>query len=223
MIGIVVGLIIVAAGVGMYLTALRGNYDTLRSARLNIELRNAMDLMINDIRRAGYVYFNTSVAPSTNPFMQTNTNINLVSTGCLLYAYDANGNSSVDSSDFFGFKQTGSAIAMRVGGSTNTGGCSVSNDGWEKITDDNTIIVDSLNFSLDYQCANVFTNTSELKSCSAGNTIYDTAKAGSSKTDLVEARQVTITLTGHHKSDNNLSMQLTQNIRVRNDRILTVP
>jgi type IV pilus assembly protein PilW len=226
MIGMAIGLIIVAAAATVYVTTVRGGADTLRSAKLNIELRGAMDIMVAEIRRAGYLWFDADTDLSTNPFMQANTNLTLVGSDCLLFAYDANANNVADTSDQFGFKKNGSKVSMRLGGTapSTSAGCSAAGDSWEGITDDNIIIVDTLTFAVTYQCLNSKTGAgSANQACATGNAIYNAASAAAVKSDLVEIRNVAITLVGHHKDDTQTSMSLSQSVRVRNDRVQTVP
>jgi len=226
MVGMAIGLIIVAAAASVYITTVRGGADTLRSAKLNSELRGTMDIMVAEIRRAGYIWFDANTNLSSNPFMQTNTNLTLLGSDCILFAYDADGNSVANTSDQFGFKKNGSKVSMRLGGTapSTSAGCSVVNDSWESITDDSSIIVDTLNFAVTYQCLNAQTGAASANQrCAAGNAIYDAANAAAVKSDLVEIRNVTISLVGHHKDDTLTRMSLSQSVRVRNDRIQTVP
>lgn len=226
MIGMAIGLLIVAAAASVYVTTVRGGADTLRSAKLNIELRSAMDIMVAEIRRAGYIGFNVNTSLSTNPFMQANTNLTLVGSDCILFAYDADGNNAANTSDQFGFKKNGAKVSMRLGGiaPSTSAGCNVANDSWESITDDSSIIVDTLTFAVTYQCLNAQTGAgSANQACITGNAIYDAASTAAVKSDLVEIRNVTISLVGHHKDDTLTRMSLSQSVRVRNDRIQTVP
>lgn len=222
MIGMTIGLIIVAAAGSIYITAMRGGTDATRSAKLNMELRGAMDAMVSEIRRAGYHYAITSTDTTANPFMQATTNLTLPSASCVLFSYDANQSGAANTADFFGFRQDGDAIGMRSGGDapTTSDGCMVGDDSWEKITDDNNVVVDTLSFTGTFQCWNTATNVSETASCAAGNAVYDGAAAGDR---LVEVRNVAIALTGHHKGDTSMQISLTQQVRVRNDKILPKP
>ena len=54
MIGILVGMLVVAAAIAIYVTTVRGSAETLRMVKLNQELSNIMAVMVSDIRRAGY-------------------------------------------------------------------------------------------------------------------------------------------------------------------------
>lgn len=223
MVGLAIGLIIVGAAATVYVNSIRSGSDTLRSAKLNMELRGAMDIMVAEIRRAGH--FNMAT-PSTNPFTQATTNLSNPSANCILFSYDADGSGTTNTADFFGFKSADSAVLMRFGGTapSTSAGCSVGSDSWERITDPNTVIVDTLTFAIAYQCLNAQTGLgSAAQPCSASNSVYDTAAAATSKSDLVEIRDVTISLVGHHKDDPLTTMSLSQSVRVRNDRIQTVP
>lgn len=229
MVGMTIGLIIVAAAGSIYITAMRGGADATRSAKLNMELRGAMDTMVSEIRRAGYFHTTTSTDTTANPFMQATSNLSIPSASCVLFSYDADQSGAINKEDFFGFKQNGDAISMRSGGDapTTSDGCAVGNDAWEKITDDNNVVVDTLSFTNTvttqddmFQCWNTDTNASETASCKTGNTVYDGATAGNR---LVETRSVTVALTGHHKADPLTKISLTQQVRVRNDKILVKP
>jgi len=229
MVGMVIGLIIVAAAGSIYLTAMRGGADATRSAKLNMEFRGAMNTMVSEIRRAGYHFTATSSDTTANPFMQATTNLSIPSASCILFAYDADQSGGSNSADFFGFKKNGDAVSMRSGGTapTTSDGCAASGDSWEKITDDNNVVVETLSFTNTvttqddmFQCWNTSTNLSETDSCIAGNAVYEGAAAG---TRLVETRSILVALTGHHKADPLTKISLTQQVRVRNDKILVKP
>jgi len=221
MVGLAIGLMIVGGATSVYVGAVRSGSDTLRSAKLNIELQGAMNMMVAEIRRAGYSNVTTSL--SNNPFTQTGTNMAIPSASCILFSYDRNGNGTVDSSDYMGFKMNGSAISMRYSGASTSAGCSVAGDSWESITDANSIVVDSLVFSVSAQCVDAQTGAaSASQACVTGQSVYDTATSAVDKSDLIEIRDVSISIAGHHKDDSTTHMTLTQSIKVRNDRIETV-
>jgi len=222
MIGLAIGLLIVGGATSVYVNAVRSSADTLRSAKLNIELQGALNMMVSEIRRAGYSNVTTTNL-NNNPFTQASTNIAIPSASCILIAYDHNGNGVVDPSDQIGFKKNGSAISMRYSGGSTSAGCSGAGDSWESITDSNSIIVESLIFSTSAQCLNAQTSASSAsQACIAGQTVYDTAASAAAKSDLVEIRNVTISIVGHHKDDATTRMTLTQSVKIRNDRIQTV-
>ena len=125
LVGLTVGLIVVGMVVSVYLTTLGTSGDTLRSSRLNQEMAAIMNIMINDIRRAGYANidgpdwdgggandYENLLEPSTNPFNQigstalevrdTATDVDQLSQGngnCIVYGYDASGSDADDDGD----------------------------------------------------------------------------------------------------------------------------
>lgn len=54
MIGVAVGILVLAATLSLYLMIAKGARENIRQARLNQELRAALEVMQQDIRRAGY-------------------------------------------------------------------------------------------------------------------------------------------------------------------------
>jgi prepilin peptidase dependent protein B len=226
MIALLIGLIIIAATINIYITTIRGSSDTLRSARLNHDLESAMSLMVNDIRRAGYWGGAIAGADSrNNPFATGAANIQSPAAGCILYTYDADGDGVVDSDEYYGFKLEGTNIRMRKTGAT-TANCT---DGtWETMNIDTgnsrseKVEIDSLTFDFDdpsapSKCKNVTTDTSENKSCATTTLVLTTGNS------IVETRQVTMTLSGHITGETSVSKTLTSTVKVRNDRVCTHP
>jgi len=240
MIALLLGLIIIAATIGIYITTIRGSSDTIRSARLNHDLDSAMSLMINDIRRAGYWGGAIAGADSrNNPFTTTVTNIQIHGNTCILYSYDSNGSGintpndltdDVDANEYYGFKLEGTNIRMRKSGATNAAaGCSNTgpND-WETMNIDTgnsrseKVEIDSLIFDFDdlstpSKCKNVTTVISENKSCATTSIALNTGDS------VVETRQVTIALRGHITGETSVQKSQLSNVKVRNDRIFTQP
>lgn len=146
MISIALGLLLLAAATAMTVSSMVMNADTLSSARLNQNLDSVMHIMVNDIRRAGH---------SGGVFDFANLeDLNIVSSSCVLYAYDVDGSGNLlDISDVgqfekFGFKLVGSEIHMRTNcaaGTTCATSCTTGT--WVPLTDDNIISISGLVFT----------------------------------------------------------------------------
>lgn len=54
MISLTVGLVILSGAIGLYASMVKSQSDNLAMTRLNQEMRAAMDLVVRDVRRAGY-------------------------------------------------------------------------------------------------------------------------------------------------------------------------
>lgn len=57
MVGLVVAMLVTIAASAVYVTTARGARDAVNATKLNHELRAALDVMVGDIRRAGYCEF----------------------------------------------------------------------------------------------------------------------------------------------------------------------
>jgi prepilin peptidase dependent protein B len=242
MVGLVVGLVVLAAISTVYLNTARGSRDTMNANRLNQDLRAVMDIMVADIRRAGY--WGTAVSGSTNPFtVRTSPATDIyVSTiaanqGCILYAYDATYNAAstsgiVDAVDFFGFRRNAADGSVETVTPTDTSAdCSAL--AGTKLTDPAVINVSVLTFSTaspgggepGSKCVNATTGVTWTAAVSTQAACLDTTATGyvapGASDDLAETRQITISITANHVSDTTLTRTLTESVLVRNNRIIT--
>lgn len=97
LIGSAIGLVIISAALGLFLTNLRGQADSTKLARLNQDLRAMMDIMVRDIRRAGFLTSQpiaNQESLQNNPFFdatttEATTDITILDGGnCIVYAYN---------------------------------------------------------------------------------------------------------------------------------------
>lgn len=177
MVGLAVGLIVAAAVISVYVNTLNTSGTTLRSSRLNQEMNAIMNIMVNDIRRAGYWGGSTTGDASINPFNLAATTLKvfswdgaaytdespLGSGGCIVYAYDLNSDgglddgSGADKNEGFGFRWKGAAnnaIEMKRG-HTDVQDCSDTDETWGPMTDTSFIAIDGLSFDLsNSKCVN---------------------------------------------------------------------
>lgn len=171
MIGLLVGLIVVAAGINIFTTSIRGQTDNINLTRLNQDMRAMMDIMARDIRRAGFVTSDpgTNFASlQNNPFFDdttsgATTDIVIYSVGgCIVYAYnrddDTNNDgvtdetpSAVDSNERLGFRLSNSELDMRLSGATNE---NCTDGSWQSITEPEVEIT-ALTFTLTSTTLNV--------------------------------------------------------------------
>ncbi len=139
MISIALGLLLLAAATAMTTKSMVMNGDTLKSVKLNQDLDSVIQVMVNDIRRAGY---------SGGVFdYADNEDLNIVNSSCVLYGYDLDQNGSLDNYEKFGFRLTGSEIEMRTtcnAGATCATDCTTGT--WAPLTDDARITVTGLAF-----------------------------------------------------------------------------
>lgn len=221
MIGSAIGLIVIAGAVQLYLLNLRATTDNLRLSRLNQELRATLDLLQNDLRRAGYWSFAPGVdSPADNPFQNQDNRLRLGHApgenddSCILYSYDANADGRVGvgaagSPNFtastanleqFGFRLRDGQIQMRSGGSV----FDCRSGSWQNVSDPDTEIT-ALHFTLTETCSNL---RDPEAACSGGD-------------PALLQRRVIVAIDGRSRSDTAVAHQLTSTVTVANDRLLT--
>jgi prepilin peptidase dependent protein B len=237
MIGLLVGLIVIAAGLNIFTTSIRGQTDNINLTRLNQDMRSMMDIMVRDIRRAGFwtsqpdlYIFTPLLNPQvqTNPFFDSTTNgattdLAVYNTGsCIVYAYNYDNDSPpvVDSSDRLGFRLNNDGeLQMRSSGSSNED-CNYGT--WESITEPEVEIT-ALAFTLTTATLNVTSMVNDKDGDDNGNGICDTGEACNTCTTgqaCLYVRNVAISLTGRLRDDNTVVQTITEQVRVRNDKYL---
>ncbi len=208
MIAILIGSLVVAATLTIYLTTIRGSSNTLKLTRLNQDLGVTMLIMTNEIRRAGYwggaiVGANLTLNPFSDVLVR---DFDGETDACITYSYDANAyddagydpdvdSATPDANEYFGFRLNGGAIQIKNSGTTSTDvAC---DDGvWVNLTDPEEITITDLQFTI--TADNTVTN-------SAGNTIT--------------ARRVAIILEGRSESDNEIVATMNDVVKIRNNLI----
>lgn len=146
MVGIAIGLFVVAAGILGVTTSLRENRQLLLEARLQQDLRAAMDLITRDTRRAGYwgnsvagiptaaasatsnphAAITVSTMPTRPTPVASTTPVSLTGEAAseISYRWDEDGDGSLDSDETYAFGMNEGKIRMRIGGG-----------GWQYVTD----------------------------------------------------------------------------------------
>lgn len=138
MIAMLIGLIITAGVIGIFVSNIKSSSDNIRMLRMNQELRGVMTLISDEIKRAGYSGF--SGGSTSSGFM---ADFDWYSaTNCLRYSYDEDGDGSLDTDERFGFRLGTGAAAGQIqwmSGGTSSTDCAGS--GWESITDTNIVTI----------------------------------------------------------------------------------
>jgi prepilin peptidase dependent protein B len=134
MVGVVVGLFIVGGGTKLFVDYLGSNRSLLLATRTNQDLRAAADLVVRDLRRAGYwrnaeagISTNVAVLPVANPYRVVSA-----ASGILDYSYAKDNNNDRDDSERFGVRRaevSGKGVLQ----------LQTSLDTWETVTDPATL------------------------------------------------------------------------------------
>ncbi len=245
MIAIALGMSVISSVLLGYLATYSGSISTLANSKLHQEMSALMNLMVEDIRRAGY---NSSllVSPANNAFavkpnttlevFPTMTSVNpAAATGngeCIVYSYDRfeNGivdDGSVNPAELFGFRLNGDVVEMRSDGDpANAPTCNGVGE-WTTLTDPSFIEITNLDFSL---VTSACLNTREPndfdddldgpKDNAEEEDCYDAPlPVANSGNITVETRQVDITLTANLANDSFVNLTIIHSVRVRNDLV----
>lgn len=157
MVGITIGLLALVAMASVYLNSIAGSRTASAANQLNQSLRGVMDIMVNDIRRAGY--WGTPTEGLPNPFQQATTDmaVSNLATGrdCIVYSYDAThaGGTAgtVDAGiDFAGFQLNASGVlqVLNPAGLLADTATACGNLSWLDLSDARAIEITALTFDL---------------------------------------------------------------------------
>lgn len=226
MIALVISLIVIAATITIYISTIRAGSDIVKSARLNHDLDSALALMVNDIRRAGYWGIAMVGSDSSvNPFTQGDSNLQFPTTGCVLYTYDADADGIVDANEYYGFRLSGGNIQIRFSNID----CAA--NGWNNFNvseGSEQIDVTDLTFTQSFKCLRKRVGVADQSYNIPNNSTCATtaATAGdplATGDRIIESRGITITLAGRVNIDQAVTKNLTDRVKIRNDRVFTQP
>ncbi|MGZ4959179.1 MAG: PilW family protein [Methylomonas sp.] len=212
MISIVIGLIILAAAIGLFVSMTKSDSDNLKSIRLNQELRATMSLIARDLRRAGAnrnAAADSSPPAPTNPFSTAGTtrlailsNSSGKPNACVTYSYDVS--TVAGTSENFGYSWDSNNLTVDAYSSTNVANPDCTTGTWTAITDGDLVEItdDGQTGSPGY-----------VAGTPRGLQFADATVTESG----VNIHEITITLWGRLKKDHSVMRSISETIRVRND------
>ena len=218
MVGITIGLIIVAAASMMMVNQIKEHRALTLETQIQQDLRAATDLMLRDLRRAGFwaapegqVWAPGQAATGSNPYASTAGCSAQNSDKQVVYAFSkatygpatqqsvAQG-SEVADNEYFGFRRSDKTIDFMLG-------CANGKPNWQPLTDENTLVVK------DFSITPVVQTLSLADFCSK-------PCADEQSCPRQEIRRYEIVLTVQAAFDNKVERTLRVSSRQRNDQIL---
>jgi len=198
LIAMVLGLIIVASVIALFISMLSSTTTNLNEIRLNQELRAAMSLMTRDIRRAGYNGNAASTAGASNPFSTDASSAGAASTALnvgvgnddVIFAYDADSDGVLGTDDeVFSYQLASNSVQFCQENTVAkiTAGCTTAS--WQPITDPTVVSITGLTF----------------------------IETDASSASGAEFKQITIELSGQWVKNTDFSRTITETIKRRND------
>ncbi len=202
MIGVTIGLLIVGSSVSLFVIHLTSSKQLMISTRLNQELRAAGDLVVRDLRRAGYwqnaiqgtLAIGTGSTTTPNPYRAVTTGSSSVEYG---FSRDTTENDTFDSTEAFGFRLTNVGV-LEMQTAQNT---------WVAMTDLNLVRITA------------FTITPIVTTLPLGQLCPRSCAVGSANCPTTSVRRVDVVLRGESVRDATQVRELRMSVRLRNDRL----
>jgi len=203
MVGLAIGLIVVAAAAAMLVDRIREHRALIVEGRLMQDLRTSMDIVTRDLRRAGYwghaaSAMAASPVASVNPYTAMSASLAASDAVSFRLSRDASENNRVDDNEQFGFRLRKGVIEMLIGGGS-----------WQALTDAGTMTV--VAFEVKPKLQDVPLHDACEKPC-------DTAASTCGPTQQV--RSLSVSITGRSTADSKVARTLTSRVRIRNDVIV---
>jgi prepilin peptidase dependent protein B len=196
MVGLAIGLIVTAGLVKAFAAHVTHTQRLLLEARVEQDLRSAVDLIVRDLRRAGY-WGNAALPPgaaASNPYQA----IAVPGTSEVHYAYSQDDvEDEVASSESHGF-------VLRDDHTLRAGD---GHGGWQPLTDPSVVRVTEL--SIDMQ-----TRVEPL-----GHFCVPACAAGEPACPSVQVREIVVRLRAQSAPDSQVQREASERVRVRNDAV----
>ena len=204
MVGVAVGLFVVAGASFVAVNQIGDNRRLTLETQIQQDLRAAADLVARDLRRGGYwglaqtgVWYVDGPAVAANPYTGTAPDVAEppVQEVTFSYSRDASENGTVDANEQFGFKLDGDhVIKTRVG------------NAWQALTDPNVLKVTGFDVTLDVTTVRLAC----FKECAGGGTACWPEQ---------DVRRFTVNIAGEAAFDSSVKRSVTNSVRMRNDAV----
>lgn len=203
LVGLAIGLFIVAVGMTLLAGSLRENRALLVESRLMQDLRTASDLVARDLRRAGYwadaaagVWQRGASGVMANPYSALSPSAAASDAVAFRFSRDAAENHLVDSNEQFGFRLRNGALEMMLGSGN-----------WQAVTDPTTLLVS--NFSV----------TPTVQQVALDGFCSTPCAAGAANCPKQQVRSLALSLTARAANDASVVRTVRHSVRLRNDSV----
>jgi type IV pilus assembly protein PilW len=210
MVGLTVGLIVLAGAMALFVNNTVNSRHMLVEARLNQDLRAVADVITRDVRRAGYwgnaIEGTRAVGVTTAALPNPYAGITMT-TSSVEYAYskptldagvwvEDEDNTLNDNTESFGFRLNNSAVQMKAAGNV-----------WTNLTNPDAVRIDQ------------FVLAPKVVTLPLGHLCVTPCSAGTPNCPTVNVRSFTLTLSGHSATDTSIVRSLQTTVRVRGEQM----
>lgn len=208
LIGVALGLFLVAGAITLFVGNAGSSRRLLTEARINQDMRTAADLIARDLRRAGFWAdaIKATAAPLANPFADVVVGYAAPAPAPnqIEYAFDRRYDAALDGSDQFGFRLRDGEIQMKTAVGI-----------WQPITDDDVLQVTT--FQITAVETPITVGAACPKACPPPT--WETYTCPVPEPTLT-LRRYDILIQGHASADASVTRQLQESVRVRNDQVV---
>jgi prepilin peptidase dependent protein B len=192
MVGIAIGLVVTAAMLKAFAGHVVRTQRLLQEARVEQDLRSAVDVIVRDLRRAGH--WEQAARPpgaaASNPFEP----IDVPSASEIHYAYSQDDNDEVDSNEHHGFRLQDRTLKGADGSS-----------GWQPLTDPSVVQVTELSIDL------------QTRAEPLGHFCVPACAADNPTCPSVVVREIVVRVRAQSASDPSVQREASERVRLRND------
>jgi type IV pilus assembly protein PilW len=202
MVGMVVGLFVVAGAMSLTAGSITNSRQLLTETRLNQDLRAAADLVARDLRRSGYwgnaingtIAVGAGSATVENPYRVASG----TTADGLRYSFsrDVTEDNALGAAEQFGFRLSAGKLQFQT-----------SSGVWQDVTDDRSVVVTA------------FTVTPTQTTLALGGQCLTVCAPGVANCPTVTVRNYAVSLSGRSVSDTTMTRTQSVDVRLRNDRI----
>ncbi len=204
LVGVAIGLLIVAAGISAFGAGVREQQSLALESRLMQDLRSAADVATRALRRPGYwasapagIWVDAATPVLANPYAAVAVGAAASDAITFSYSHNAVENNAVDSNEQFGFQLRRGVLEMQLGGGN-----------WQALSDSASWTV--TNFSITPTLQQVDLQGSCAASCPAGS---------STCPPRVAVRAVELAISGRAIADPAVVRSVSSSVRLRNDLV----
>jgi type IV pilus assembly protein PilW len=202
MVGVAVGLFVVAGATMLVANQLGDNRRLLLETQIQQDLRAAADIVARDIRRSGYwgaraqsgVWYAGSPGVTANPYTTLTPAVSGTAASSVAFNYSRGAeNDTIEATEQSGFQLVNGVIQMRVGGN------------WQPLTDDRTLRITNFQATMTASpiTLSCFLPCGALANCPPTQTV----------------REVEVVIEGRAAADANVRRSVRSNVRLRNDLV----
>ena len=205
LVGLAIGLFIVATAMGLLVGRLQEHRALLLQSRLMQDLRVAAEIITRDLRRAGYwgdasaaIWHHGASGAAANPYTAFTPAEAASDAVRFRSSRDMAENHRLDGNEEFGFRLRDGAIEMLLG-----------EGGWQALTDNTTVVVTA--FSIVPRLQEIALHGFCANPCPSG---------ASHCLPRQQVRSVAVTISGRSATDSAVVRNVRSELRLRNDAIV---